>query len=142
MGLDLLMDDGRVAGAVGLHVRTGELVVCRARAVLVAAGGQARFSLPNSGYLYGTFDYPGNCGDGYLMAFKAGAELTGIEYTRRTMLIKDANMPLLAITVTRGGRVLDIFDNVLMENEVSDQKSHGGGLPERISGRFASNSAI
>jgi succinate dehydrogenase/fumarate reductase flavoprotein subunit len=123
MGLELLMDGGRVAGAIGLDVRSGEMVVCHARAVLIAAGGQARFSLPNSGYLYGTFDYPGNCGDGYLMAFKAGAELTGFEYTRRTMLIKDANMPLLAVTVTRGGRVLDIFDNILMENEVNDQKS-------------------
>jgi succinate dehydrogenase/fumarate reductase flavoprotein subunit len=122
MGLDLLLDNGRVSGAVGLHVRTGELVVCRAQAVLVTAGGQARFSLPNSGYLYGTFDYPGNSGDGYMMAYRAGAALTGMEHTQRTMLIKDANMPLLAITVTRGGRVMDIFNNVLMENEVSNMK--------------------
>lgn len=122
MGLNLLQNDGRVEGAVGLNVRTGELVVCTARAVILCAGGQARFSLPNSGYLYGTFDYPGNSGDGYVMAFKAGAELTGMEYSRRTLLIKDANMPLLAITVTRGGRVMDIFDNVLMENEVNEMK--------------------
>lgn len=122
MGLDLLLDNGRVSGAVGLHVRTGELVVCCAQAVLVTAGGQARFSLPNSGYLYGTFDYPGNSGDGYMMAYRAGAALTGMEHTQRTMLIKDANMPLLAITVTRGGRVMDIFNNVLMENEVSNMK--------------------
>ena len=123
MGLELLMDGGRVAGAIGLNVRTGELTVCRARAVLISAGGLARFSLPNSGYLYGIFDYPGNTGDGYVMAYKAGADLTGLEYTRRTMLIKDANMPLLAITVTRGGRVLDIFDNILMENEVNNMKN-------------------
>ena len=123
MGLELLMDGGRVAGAIGLNVRTGELMVCRARAVLISAGGLARFSLPNSGYLYGIFDYPGNTGDGYVMAYKAGADLTGLEYTRRTMLIKDANMPLLAITVTRGGRVLDIFDNILMENEVNNMKN-------------------
>ena len=123
MGLELLMDGGRVAGAIGLNVRTGELTVCRARAVLISAGGLARFSLPNSGYLYGIFDYPGNTGDGYVMAYKAGANLTGLEYTRRTMLIKDANMPLLAITVTRGGRVLDIFDNILMENEVNNMKN-------------------
>ncbi len=123
MSLELLMDGGRVAGAIGLNVRTGEQVVCRARAVLIAAGGLARLSLPNSGYLYGTFDYPGNSGDGYQMAYKAGANLTGMEFTRRTMLIKDANMPLLAITVTRGGRVLDIFDNILMENEVNNLKS-------------------
>ena len=119
MGLRVLLDDGRAAGAVGLNVRTGELVVCRAKAVILSAGGQARFSLPNSGYLYGTFDYPGNSGDGFLMAFRAGAALTGMEHAQRVMLIKDANIPLLAITVTRGGQVLDIFNNVLMENEVS-----------------------
>jgi succinate dehydrogenase/fumarate reductase flavoprotein subunit len=123
MGIDLLMEDGKVSGAIGLNARTGELVVCHAQAVLVSAGGQARFSLPNSGYLYGTFDYPGNSGDGYMMAYRAGAALTGMEHTSRSMLIKDANMPLLAITVTRGGRVMDIFNNVLMENEVSNFKS-------------------
>jgi succinate dehydrogenase/fumarate reductase flavoprotein subunit len=117
MGLQLLLDDGRAAGAVGIHVRSGELVVCKAKAVLLAAGGQARFSLPNSGYLYGTFDYPGNTGDGYVMGFEAGAALTCMEHSKKTMLIKDANMPLLAITVTRGGRVMDIFDNIIMENE-------------------------
>ncbi len=118
MGIELLMDGGRVAGAVGLHTRTGHLIACKAKAVIVSAGGQARFNLPSSGYLYGVFDYPGNSGDGYVMAHKAGAGLTGMEAANRAMLIKDASMPLLAITVTRGGRVLDAFDNILMENEV------------------------
>ena len=120
MSLELLKDGGRAAGAVGLNVRTGELTVCKAKAVILAAGGQARFSLPNSGYLYGTFDYPGNSGDGYVMGFQAGARLTGMEFSRKTMLIKDANMPLLAIAVTRGGRVMDIFDNIIMENECAN----------------------
>jgi succinate dehydrogenase/fumarate reductase flavoprotein subunit len=137
MGLDLLMDSGRVAGAVGLNVRSGELVVCRAKAVILAAGGTARFTLPNSGYLYGTFDFPGNTGDGCAMAYRSGASLTGLEFSRRTMLIKDANMPLLAITVTRGARVLDIFDNIIMENEchslsrMEEVYAHGRG-PLRI----------
>jgi len=120
MALDLLLDDGRVAGAIGMNVRSGELVVCKAKAVILTAGGQARFTLPNSGYLYGTFDYPGNSGDGYVMGFRAGADLTCMEGSNRGMLIKDANMPLLAITVTRGGRVLDIFDNIIMENECAN----------------------
>jgi len=137
MGHRLLMDDGRAAGAIGVNVRSGELVVCRANAVILSAGGQARFTLPNSGYLYGTFDYPGNSGDGYAMAFEAGARLTGMEHTRRTMLIKDANIPLLAITITRGGKMLDIFDNILMEWSCHDHKKanaafkHGYG-PLRI----------
>jgi succinate dehydrogenase/fumarate reductase flavoprotein subunit len=120
MSLELLLDNGRATGAIGLNVRSGELVVCRAKAVILTAGGQARFSLPNSGYLYGTFDYPGNSGDGYVMGFRAGAALTCMEHSSRSMLIKDANMPLLAITVTRGGRVLDIFDNIIMENECAN----------------------
>lgn len=120
MGIHLLTDDGRVCGAIGLNVRTGELVVCRAKAVILSAGGQARFSLPNSGYMYGTFDFPGNSGDGFCMAYHAGARLTGMECGIAPLLIKDANMPLLAITVTRGGRVMDIFDNILMEGEVSN----------------------
>jgi len=118
MGIQLLTDDGRVCGAIGMHVRTGEMVACSAKAVIVTAGGQARFTLPASGYLYGLFDYPGNSGDGFVMAHHAGAGLTGMEHTMRTMLIKDASMPLLAITVTRGGRVMDAFDNIIMENEV------------------------
>ncbi len=121
MGLRALMDEGRVAGAVGINVRTGELVVCRAGAVILSSGGTARFGLPNSGYLYGTFDYPGNTGDGYVMGFLAGAPLTGMEHARRSMLIKDANMPLLAITITRGGRMMDIFDNILMEWSCHDR---------------------
>ncbi len=46
-------------------------------------------------------------------------------------------MPLLAITVTPGGRVLDIFDHILMENEVNDlhrmeEADHKGHGPLRI----------
>jgi succinate dehydrogenase/fumarate reductase flavoprotein subunit len=137
MGLRLLENNGRVAGAIGLHVRTGELIACRAGAVILTAGGQARFSLPNSGHLYGTFDYPGNSGDGYAMAFRAGASVTGMEYTDRSILIKDANMPLLAITVTRGGRVMDIYDTIIMENECHslgrmDEAVNEGRGPLRI----------
>jgi succinate dehydrogenase/fumarate reductase flavoprotein subunit len=121
MGLRILMDGGRVAGALGINVRTGELVICRAGAVILASGGTARFGLPNSGYLYGTFDFPGNTGDGYVMGFQAGASLTGMEYVRRVNLIKDVNIPLLAITITRGGRMMDIFDEIVMEWSCHDQ---------------------
>ena len=53
MALRLLTDNGKVAGAIGLNVRTGQLVVCRAKTVLVASGGVSRHTRPNSGYLYG-----------------------------------------------------------------------------------------
>jgi succinate dehydrogenase/fumarate reductase flavoprotein subunit len=120
MGIRLLTDGGRIAGAIGLNVRTGQLVLCKAKAVLIASGGVSRFTMPNSEYLYGVYDYPGNTGDGFVMALKAGAGVTGMEYTQRAMLIKDSNMPLLAICVTRGGKVLDCEGNVIMQGEVNN----------------------
>jgi succinate dehydrogenase/fumarate reductase flavoprotein subunit len=137
MGLRLLTDNGRVAGAVGLNVRNGELVICKASSVIIASGGTARFGLPNSGYLYGGSDYPGNTGDGYVMSYLAGARITGMEQTHRSMLIKDVNIPLLAITINRGGRMLDIFDNILMEgtchqHEKSIDSFNKGWGPLRI----------
>lgn len=107
--VSLLARDGRVAGVVGLNVRTGEMLMCRAGAVILASGGCARFGLPDSGYLFGTFDFPGNTGEGFSMAFKAGAELTGMEFTRHSPLIKDLSCPLLYITLTRGAEVVNAF---------------------------------
>jgi succinate dehydrogenase/fumarate reductase flavoprotein subunit len=137
MGIQLLLDDGRVAGAIGLNVRNGELVVCQAKAVIITAGSQARFSLPNSGYLHGTFDCPANSGDSYAVAFRAGARLTGMESALRHLLIKDANMPLLAIAITRGGRLIDVFEKTLMQGEIRSfgimEEVHEAGLgPLRI----------
>ena len=120
MGLRLLLDDGRVAGAVGIDVRTGDLVVCASKAVILGSGGQARFGLPNSGHLYGTFDFPGNTGDGFVMGFEAGARLTGMEYHQRVTIVKDLNCPLLSICVVRGGKMLDVLDNLLMQWECWD----------------------
>lgn len=107
MAVDLLVQDGRVVGALGLNVRTGDLVACRARAVILAAGGVARFGLPDNGYLYGIFDCPANTGDAYALAFRAGAKLTGLEYTTSSYIVKDANCPLLYITLTRGAQLLN-----------------------------------
>lgn len=113
MGLQLIREEGRVAGAIGLNIHTGELVVCHAGAVILASGGTARFGLPNNGYLYGVYDFPGNTGDGYAMAFRAGAELTGFEYTLNYYIIKDINAPLLYITLTRGAHLLTALDEHL-----------------------------
>jgi succinate dehydrogenase/fumarate reductase flavoprotein subunit len=120
MGIRLLLDSGRVAGAVGIDVRTGDLVVCTSKTVILSSGGQARFGLPNSGHLYGTFDFPGNTGDGFVMGFEAGASLTGMEYHQRVTIIKDLNCPLLSICVVRGGKMLDVLDNLLMQWECWD----------------------
>jgi succinate dehydrogenase/fumarate reductase flavoprotein subunit len=107
MAVRLIKDGERVAGAVGMNVRTGELIVCRARATILASGGTARFGLPDNGHLYGVYDFPGNTGDGYVLAYRAGAELSGFEYTLVYYIVKDINAPLLYITLTRGARLFN-----------------------------------
>ncbi|MGW2658058.1 fumarate reductase/succinate dehydrogenase flavoprotein subunit [Streptomyces sp. NPDC001478] len=89
-------DDGRAIGAAGFHTRTGRFVTVRAGAVILATGPCGRLGLPASGYLYGTYENPTNAGDGYAMAYHAGAELTGIECFQINPLIKDYNGPACA----------------------------------------------
>src|SRR5690242_18138200 len=65
--------DGRVAGAIAVNTRTAEFLVVRAKAVILCAGAAGRLGLPASGYLYGTYENAANAGDGYAMAYHAGA---------------------------------------------------------------------
>src|SRR5207244_9912000 len=97
-------DDGRVTGVLGLNVRDGSFEIIRARAVILCCGASGRLGLPASGYLYGTYENPANAGDGYALAYHAGAELTGIECFQINPLIKDYNGPACAyVTGPFGG---------------------------------------
>src|SRR4051794_15304846 len=92
----VLTENGRAVGAAALNSRTGEFVVVGAKAVILATGPCGRLGLPASGYLYGTYENPTNAGDGYSMAYHAGAELSGIECFQINPLIKDYNGPACA----------------------------------------------
>jgi len=107
MATSLLVGGGAVEGAVGFDVRSGDLLVCPSKATILATGCAGRFGLPRSGYLYGTYEFPGNAGDGYSMAYRAGADLTGFEYHQLLPLIKDYNGPSLYVAQVRGARVVN-----------------------------------
>ncbi|MDX6742219.1 fumarate reductase/succinate dehydrogenase flavoprotein subunit [Actinocorallia sp. A-T 12471] len=96
MPVRVLTSEGRAVGAAGFNTRTGEFVVVRAGAVVLATGPCGRLGLPASGYLYGTYENPANAGDGYAMAYHAGAELSGLECFQINPLIKDYNGPACA----------------------------------------------
>lgn len=71
--LDLLTDNGRVVGAFGLEGRTMTPVRYAAGAVILAAGG--------CGAMHRISTYPrAIVGDGYGMAFRAGAGLVDMEF--------------------------------------------------------------
>ena len=92
----LVGTDGRACGAAAFNTRSGEFVVVGAKSVILATGPCGRLGLPASGYLYGTYENPTNAGDGYSMAYHAGAELSGIECFQINPLIKDYNGPACA----------------------------------------------
>lgn len=73
--LELLVEEGRVCGAVALHLTTGQPVVIRAGAVIVATGGLTRLYRRNSASL-------NMGGDGYALALRAGARLIDMEFVQ------------------------------------------------------------
>lgn len=72
MVLDLLTSEGGVAGAIGLKVDTGKIILFKAKSVVLATGGAHQLYEKNSGSKEMT-------GDGIAMAYRAGAELINME---------------------------------------------------------------
>lgn len=72
MVTDLLVDNGRVCGAVGFHVPTGEFRVFQSKATIIAAG-----SCWYKGRCPGNRDVTG---DGAMIAYRAGATMAGAEW--------------------------------------------------------------
>ncbi|MFQ5851477.1 MAG: FAD-dependent oxidoreductase [Candidatus Binatia bacterium] len=69
---DLLTQQGEVVGAAGFHLYTGDFYVFRARVTVVATGGT---------YYKGIHPGHRDCsGDGFAMAYRAGAVLSGAEH--------------------------------------------------------------
>ena len=70
--VDLIKHDGRVAGAWGVDYQNGALVIYRAQQTILCTGG-------GSGLFYVNDNPPQVTGDGYVLGFRAGVPLLGIE---------------------------------------------------------------
>src|SRR5216684_3501955 len=70
--VDLLVQDGRVVGAWGVDYRNGALVIYQAQQIILCTGG-------GSGLFYVNDNPPQVTGDGYVLGFRAGVPLLGIE---------------------------------------------------------------
>jgi succinate dehydrogenase/fumarate reductase flavoprotein subunit len=92
----LTASDGRVAGVISVNTRTAEMLVIKAKAVILCMGAAGRLGLPTSGYMFGTYENAANSGDGYAMAYHAGAKLANLECFQINPLIKDYNGPACA----------------------------------------------
>jgi fumarate reductase (CoM/CoB) subunit A len=70
---ELLRHNDRIIGAVGLDLRDGQFVSYLAKAVVLTAGG--------CGAIYPITTYPKDIvGDGYAMAYRAGAKMVDMEF--------------------------------------------------------------
>jgi len=77
----LLTDRGSLVGAIGLHRKTGDLIVFRARTTVLTAGGAGQAYGPGevSGYTTTLMEITA---DSYAMAYRAGAELVDMEFVQ------------------------------------------------------------
>jgi len=71
--LDLVTRDGKIAGALGLAIRSGEFISFRCKAVVMASGGWHKAFWPNTGMR-------DLSGEGLAMAHRAGADLGNLEF--------------------------------------------------------------
>ncbi|MCP4683396.1 MAG: FAD-binding protein, partial [Desulfobacterales bacterium] len=71
--LDLVTQEGQITGALGLYIRTGELIQFRTKAVIMATGGWHKAFWPNTGMR-------DLSGEGIAMAHRAGADLGNMEF--------------------------------------------------------------
>jgi len=74
--LDVVKDkEGRVSGVVGLWRETGKFVVFKAKSIIFATGGGGKaWEITSNSWEY--------TGDGYAMAYEAGAELMDLEFNQ------------------------------------------------------------
>jgi succinate dehydrogenase / fumarate reductase, flavoprotein subunit len=91
--LDLLIVDGKAAGAVAVELATGELHVFHAKSVIIATGGYGRiWEITSNAYAY--------TGDGAAIAFRRGIPLEDMEFFQ----IHPTGIYKLGILITEGVR--------------------------------------
>lgn len=119
----IVKEGERVVGALGARTDTGEPVVVKAKAVVLATGG--------SGEIYSKTLMPaGSSGYGCSLAFRAGAELVDMEFVQfYPMMVSQEGLPKLFIEYSQllrhGGDVLDEDGNSIF-------KKHGISEPWKM----------
>lgn len=72
MAADILMQDGKAVGAIGIDIYSGDIIQIKARAVILATGGYQPYSFKCT--------VSDMTGDGMAMAYRAGAKLADMEF--------------------------------------------------------------
>jgi len=122
---DLIVDNGRCLGAVGVDDH-GEAFLIEAGAIVLATGGVGQL------FQY-SFNPPGNTGDGYAMALRAGAELFNMEFmqqglatrwpTQLMVMLYEMDEPYRLVNASGKAFVKDFLPDGVSLEEVSSTKA-------------------
>ncbi|UCG12533.1 MAG: FAD-binding protein [Deltaproteobacteria bacterium] len=77
---DLIREKNRVAGAVGVGVRESKFYTILAKSTVMTTGGIARLFPGPTSWEFNRATHPQCTGDGVAMAYRAGAEISGMEF--------------------------------------------------------------
>lgn len=101
--IKIISEESHIVGVLAFSIRTGHYHYFKTKAVCLTTGAAGRMGLSSSGYLAGCYEFPGNAGDGYAMAYEAGAELVNMECFQANSLLKDHQGPSCGyVAVPRG----------------------------------------
>ena len=90
---DLMVEDGACRGVTAIEMRTGKLMLFRAKAVIICSGGAGRiFPFTTNGAI--------KTGDGMAMAYRAGVPLKDMEFVQ----YHPTGLPGTGILLTEGCR--------------------------------------
>ena len=90
----LLNHNGRVAGALGFHRRSGAFYLFRAKSTVLALGAhQSRWSTNSTRMPYNIWQYPWNTGSQVVLPYEMGAKVKNVELSVTTTLPKGFGTP-------------------------------------------------
>ncbi|WP_434511739.1 FAD-dependent oxidoreductase [Desulfitobacterium sp. AusDCA] len=144
MVLEVIKEGEKVAGVIGLDLKTCEPVIIKAKAIIMACGG--------GGNIYQTTDNPvGATGDGYALALKAGAALMDMEFVQFFPLgftypdslrgILGALLYYVHLRNSKGERFMEKYDPERLELSTRDRVARAI-LTEVREGRGGSHGGI
>lgn len=124
---NLLTNNGRVVGATGFHVRTGDFYTFKAKAVVLALGNPQRILDTFDPSFFVTYHKPWHAGTGYALAYKAGTELANIEFVGTFLFSKGARAAQVMYEV--GARLINGLGEQIVERpERPGERGFGLGL--------------
>ncbi|MBI2851197.1 MAG: FAD-binding protein [Chloroflexi bacterium] len=112
----LLINNGRVAGAVGFNIKNGELYIFRGKIVVLAMGAhQSRWSTNSTDNPFNIWQSPYNTGTQLVVAYEAGAKVVNLEKCVATTMPKGFGAPAMNAFAGMGGFMVNVLGEKFME---------------------------